>query len=274
MAKNKAKWAALLGVIAVAAVVFNFIKNMGNDEIVRVNVGGMGYTVEEGRVIDRTIRFSFYNEKDEALPVKAEIDMRIISDFDEIVYDKTIAVKEENFTPSSGEFGHELVLHFSEDDFAPGTTGSGKIRCVVRVGDKTIETGYAMHNDNWLPLKQAQVRLPALPAEVEHITADGTHQSTLKIEAVDCYTACVGGESAELMIKLTGQKTEGDDGRQADRIGYRLYDIDDNVLKEGDFYLKDIVKGDSFVSDYVYQENITPGGEYRLELSGFDATNR
>lgn len=275
MTKGGKKLALMLClVVAFVGAVFYFTDGMADKKIVRANIGGMGYTVEDGRVIDRTIRFSFYNEKDEAVAVHAEIGLYIINSLEEIVYDDTITVEPKNFTASSSETGQEFVLHLTDEDFVPGSSGSGKIRCVIKTGDKTIETGYSMHNDNWLPLKQAQVELPVLPMEVEHIYVDGTRQATLKIEEVDCYTVCVGGESAELMIKLKGQKLEGDDGRQADRIGYRLYDADDNVLKDGDFYLKDIVKGDAFVSDYAYQENVIPGGEYRLELFGFDTTNR
>lgn len=274
MAKNKVKWAVLAGAIAVAvAAVFYFTDGMTDKKIVRANIGGMGYTVEEGRVIDRTIRFSFYNEKDEAVAVHAEIDLYIINSLEEIVYDDIITVEPKEFTASSSETGREFVLHLTDEDFVPGSSGTGKVRCIIMAGDTTIETGAVMHSESFLPVKQAQVDIPSLPMETEHIYVDGTRQATLKIEEVDCYTKCEG-ESCQLMFRLKGQKLEGDDGGQADRIGYRLYDIDDNVLKEGDFYLKDIVKGDDFVSDYAYQENVVPGGEYRLELFGFDATNR
>ena len=272
MTKGKTKWIVLLGAVVIAATVLYFFGGMTDEKVVRANVGGMGYTVEEGRVIDRTIRFAFYNEKDEAVAVRAEIDLYIVNSLEEIVYDDVITVEPKDFTASSSEMRREFVLHLTDEDFVPGSSGTGKVRCTVKVGDATIETGAVIH-ESFLPVKQAQVYIPSLPMEVEHITVDGFRQSILKIEEVDCYTACEG-ENCQLMFRLKGRKPEGDDGRQADRIGYRLYDADDIVLKEGDFYLKDIVKGDSFVSDYVYQENVVPGGEYRLELYGFDGTNR
>lgn len=274
MTKGGKKLALMLCLVAVfAGAVFYFTNGMAEKKIVRANIGGSGYTEEDGRVIDRTIRFSFYNEKDEAVAVDAELDLQIINSLDEVVFDDTVVVKAEDFTPSPSEFGRVFVLHLADEDFIPGNSSVGKVKCVFRAGEFNREAEKTIHYDNFLPVKQARVDIPALPMETEHIYVDGTRQATLKIEEVDCYTKCEG-ESCQLMFRLKGQKLEGDDGGQADRIGYRLYDIDDNVLKEGDFYLKDIVKGDDFVSDYAYQENVVPGGEYRLELFGFDATNR
>lgn len=109
---------------------------------------------------------------------------------------------------------------------------------------------------------------PALPMEINYSIGDMLF-STCRVDSITSEPLYWNNGKASVLLKFSGEKLydmEGADYSGSCQIGWKLYDVEGQVVDSGSCYTSNVKEGESFKDDESYISTELIPGEYRLEL--------
>ena len=126
---------------------------------------------------------------------------------------------------------------------------------IIQTINVTVESGYSLS-------------LPSTPQNISNYSYNGKIMTTVKI--TDINVSIERGYSIDTFnVKISGVKTYGATNvAERCRIGYKVYDSNNNVVESGTWSSPNVVLGESFVMNHSihFNYNEDAPGNYRLEL--------
>lgn len=121
-------------------------------------------------------------------------------------------------------------------------------------------------------IADCSLSLPSLPKTINYYDYDDDIISSVSVTKITYTFGCTSDGYITLSVFFSGKKLYDHRGAgQSDecRIGWKLYDDDNNVLDTGTFYSPSVAEGEGFVNkeeDLIYSfDNVEPGS-FRLEI--------
>lgn len=234
---------------------------------------GWSFQYNEG-TNDYSLFFGLCDKNDKYISATADVDIKIINDNDEVVYEGTKSITEKNFGNYTNQITGDRYLadiRFDANEISKGTSSSGTVY-------------FTVHNDNafnfdesnceayfCLPTKDIEVTIDSLPIELQQKSYDGSIQSKLTITNVT-YDIDNSLITPSLHFIIFGEKTYGkSDGLNYDIISYKLYDSDGYMVDSGQIYVgTSLSSGDKFKDDSLAIYDVTPGETYTLQLLNYE----
>ncbi len=211
--------------------------------------------------------FSFKDSSETRIAAPAVVDIRIVNDNNETVYNKSVVVKTSDFgTWTSALYGERKLccIYINESDIESGTTNRGTLYFSIYNKDyfSFEESELSMNN---LPMKESIVSMPHCPQTLGYYSYSGTLYSSCKVTNVTYKI-----EDDDLYIYFTGEKTydcQGENNGDRFPISWRLIDSEGYIVDSGTYYSDSLKVGEKFKNGVSYSWNsITPGENYTLEI--------
>lgn len=263
------KVAISFGVMALMVSILNGCSLGGSVETMK----DWSFQYNEGTE-DYSLFFGLCDKSEKYVSASATVDIRIVNDNDELVYEGTKEVTENDFGSYSNQIAGERYLadvRIDMDEIAEGSSSSGIVYFTVNNPqhfsfDESNCTAYAC-----LPTKGIEVNVDSLPIELEQKDYDGTIESKVIITDVS-YEYDEGYGYPSITFTISGEKTYGNnDLLGADIINYKLYDSDGYLVDSGQVYLgTTLSEGDKFRDDSIMVFDVTPGERYTLQLLDYE----
>lgn len=215
--------------------------------------------------------FGLLNQDEKPISADVDVDIRIVNEADEEVYNGTKSVSEDDFSYYTSQAAGEQYLanvQIPAADIAPGISSSGKVFLtvyktdIVRFDEVSCDALYC------LPIKDVQLTCGILPIELKVKDYIGDTQSIIQIN--DVSYSFEKEYTPQLEITVSGEKTYGTALSGYDIIGYKLYDSDDYMVDSGILYLSELSTGDKFKDSSIIIYDITPGMTYTLKFTEYD----
>lgn len=223
---------------------------------------------------DYSLFFGLCDKDGNELSADAEVDIRIETDNNEVVYRDTKAITKDDFsTYTSQAAGTQFLanVRIPASDISPGSSSSGTVYFTVSDSstfafDETKCSAY-----HCLPIQDIQLELPALPLVIQNKSSFFGLQSTVSITDVS-YLMDKSMLSPSLHITIAGEKTYENSsfGSGSSIVCYKLLDHEGYVVASGNIYLDhNLSAGDKFKNDTTIYD-VTPGEHYTLQLSDYE----
>lgn len=231
---------------------------------------GWSFQFNEG-TNDYSLFFGLLSQNEESISADVDVDIRIVNEADEEVYNGTTSVSEKNFGYyTSKALGEEYLaeIRIPASNIAPGISSSGKVYLTVykdnsiRFDEVSCEALYC------LPIKDIQLSCDSLPVELNMKDYFGNTESTIQIN--DVTYNFDKDYLPQLEITISGEKTYGTNGAGYDIISYKLYDSDDYMVDSGNVYLSSLSAGDKFKDSSIMIYDITPGMTYIIKFMEYN----
>lgn len=216
--------------------------------------------------------FSLKDYNENYLKAPAVVDVRIVNDNGETVYDSMEFVGSDNYGTWSNKFGKSWLAASVEIPVAwitPGTTEYGTIYFAVHNEEYFNFDEFALSLSGDLPTvdltESCVLHLPEVPISI----SDENYRDFLITRVNDIsYRFEESYEDVDLHLYFTGERTDFEpDGYISKycQIGWKLYDKEGYVIKSGTTYTPALEPGDKFrnVEEHIW--NLAPG-EYWLEV--------
>lgn len=220
---------------------------------------------------DMKLLFALRNYAMQETSVPAVVEIRMVNNNNETVYESTKNIEVKDFGYWSNIFGDQTLLAsitIKKDDIKNGTIGSGT--AIFRVyNDVYFEfEDYEITILEGLPIIPIKMKLPSVPVSVSDIGWDGNKDSTCKISSVE-YTESFQ-YSNSITFYFSGEKTydaKGNGNNSYCIFNYKLTDGDGFVIDSGNVFTSEITVGEKFKEKVTcYSEDIKPGGSYTLTI--------
>ena len=218
---------------------------------------------------DYSLFFGLLSKKGSYLTANVDVEMRIVNDKDEQVYQATKSVNEDNFAYYSSKADPESKLlaeiRIPASDIKPGKAANGTVYFKIYQNDVLMFDEVncsALHN---LPVADIKLEVGPFPQEIVIKGYDGKVESKLEIDGVE-YSSIDTSILSALQITVSGKKTYGKTSMY-DMLSFKLYDSKGYMVDSGHIYLQDLEKGDKFKEESTMIHNVTPGETYKLVLS-------
>ncbi len=214
-----------------------------------------------------TLLFSFKDENETRISAPATLQIRIVNDNNETVYNAEHHVSEYDFGTWTSALHGDRLLGSVEIPLASINTGSsdsGKIYFTVKSGNTSFKESVLEINGD-LPVKGVSIALPQLPLLLEDYTYSGKVDQQVRITNIRYEI-----RDEDVYFYFTGEKLYDDEGQKHSEtceIGWKLYDSEGYVVASGTAYTVGLAMGEKFKDerDTAY-DCIRPGETYRLEL--------
>lgn len=220
---------------------------------------------------DYSVFFGLLNKNGENISVGVDVDIRIINEDGEEVYNATKLVSEADFSYYTSQAAGEQYLanvRIAASDVIPGTSASGRVFLTVYKDDIVSFEEVDCEALYCLPLKDVQLICDTLPLELKIKDYWGNTESIIEIN--DVAYNFEKEYLPQLEITISGQKTHGTSNSGYDVVGYKLYDSEGYMVDSGNIYLSGLSEGDKFRDDSIIFYDVTPGMTYVLELTEYN----
>lgn len=219
---------------------------------------------------DYSLFFGLLNSDDEYISADVDVDIRIVNDYDEVVYSATKSVTVDDFDDYESKVAgvqYLANLRIPASDIKDGKTDNGTVYFTVYKDDTVRFDEVYCSALYCLPVADIQVTVKELPVELNVKGFDGSIESTLTI--MDFSYIYEKEYMPQLKITFSGQKTYGNSSSY-DIISYKLYDGEGYLIDSGDVFLMSLDVGDKFKDDSIVVYDITPGEDYTLQFVEYD----
>jgi hypothetical protein len=255
--------------------------------LVIVGCGLVDVTKKVSYLGDRSIQFDdnkneiilFFSLKDKdekVLKSPATVDIRIINDENEQVYNATKKITESDFgTWTSALRGSQTLasIYIPISSIKKGKSDSGKIHFKVyhegsfEFDESTLSTSDLPYIS---PVDNFKLSLPEVPKKISYISSwDNKIQHTFNITNISYKVEeSYDLKSVELYIYFSGEKTYDVNGSNNSDYGYiswRIIDKEGFVIETGNHFTSDLKVGDKFKDAEEWIYDLAPG-EYILEI--------
>lgn len=221
---------------------------------------------------DYSLFFGLCNKSGEFISVDVDVDIRIVNDENELVYQGKKSVSEENFSYYTNKISGEQFLadvRISELEINQGKSLNGTVYITVSKENSVFFNEVKCEAFNCLPIKDVQLIADSLPYEINIKNFSGKIESKIQIENV----TYVFDKKISPMLTVTvyGVKTYSDKSEFSsafETFRYKLYDSEGYVVNEGMVMPSSLENGDKFKEDILIY-NIIPGESYEIKFSEY-----
>lgn len=222
---------------------------------------------------DYSLFFGLLNKNDENISANVDVDIRIVNEENEEVYNATKSVYKSDFgyytSPAAG-IQYLAELKIPAADITSGKSSNGTVYFTVyknytlRFNEVYCSALYC------LPVADVELIFDALPLNIDVKGFDKSVESTIQIN--DITYSFEKDYDPRIKIIVSGTKIyEKPDSRSFyDIISYKLYDSEGYVITSGYITLMHLEQGDNFRDDSIVIYDITPGNTYKLILRESD----
>lgn len=223
---------------------------------------------------DYSLFFALCDKNDKYVSAEADVDIKIINDNGEIVYEGTKSITKKDFGNYFNQVAGDRYLaniRIDANEISEGTSSSGTVYFTVHNDDVLSFDEVNCEAYLCLPIKDIQVTVDSLPVELQQKTYDGSIESKLIITNVT-YIVDDSLINPNLKFIIYGEKTyEKSEGLNYDIINYKLYDSDGYMVNSGHLYVgKTLSIGDKFKDDSLVIYDVTPGESYTLQFLNYE----
>ncbi len=217
---------------------------------------------------DYSLFFGLADKNDKPLSADVDVDIRIVNDADEEVYNGTKSVSPDNFnyytSPAAGE---QYLAHvrIPATEIRAGKSANGKVYFTVYKENSVKFDEVNCAALYCLPIEDVQVTFDPFPIDLRVKNFTGGTASVIQIQGAEFKFD--KDYSPRLTITVIGEKKSGGSNSGYDKISYKLYDSAGYLVDSGNIYLSSLSAGDKFKDDSVVIYDITPGEAYTFHLS-------
>ena len=217
---------------------------------------------------DYSLFFGLADKNDKPLATDVDVDIRIVNDADEEVYNGTKSVSPDNFnyytSPAAGE---QYLAHvrIPATEIRAGKSANGKVYFTVYKENSVKFDEVNCAALYCLPIEDVQVTFDPFPIDLRVKNFTGGTASVIQIQGAEFKFD--KDYSPRLTITVIGEKKSGGSNSGYDKISYKLYDSAGYLVDSGNIYLSSLSAGDKFKDDSVVIYDITPGEAYTFHLS-------
>lgn len=216
--------------------------------------------------------FSLQDGNHNKITANATVDIKIINDAGETVYDKSHKVGKEDFGSwTNSLYGTRLLcsIDILDSDITAGASKKGTIHFTVYNGNNFAfdESQLTISDLPYISITNScSISLPAMPAFVNYYSYSGRIQSSIKVEDIRYeFGEAYDGKSVNLIIYFTGEMISNSSTASSyGHIGYKL-SKDGYVVKSGTHLTTQLNTGDKFKDSDERFYNLEPG-VYTLEI--------
>lgn len=223
---------------------------------------------------DYSLFFGLCNSRNIYVSAPATVDIKIVNDNDEVVYEGTKEITKDDFGTYTNQIDGERYLadvRILRDEIAEGSSASGKVYFTVNNPNEFSFDEVNCEAFFCLPIKGVEVEVDELPLELEQKDVWGNIESKVIITDVS-YKFDSDYDLPTLSFVISGEKTyESSNSIGYDTISYKLYDSEGYLVDSGQVYLgTSLNKGDKFKDDSLVIYDITPGKGYTLQFMNYE----
>lgn len=233
---------------------------------------GWSFQYNEG-TDDYSLFFGLCDSNDNFRSADANVDIKIVNDNDEVVYEGTKSVTKNDFGNYTSQTAGDRYLadvRIEKDEIKEGSSSNGTIYFTVTSDyfsfDECSCDVYAC-----LPTAAVTVNVGEFPIELSQKGVWGSVESKFSITDVS-YQYDGGYGYPSLTFTISGEKTYGtNDSLNYDIISYKLYDSEEYLVDSGQAYLgTNLSVGDKFKDDSLVIYDVTAGENYTLQLLDYE----
>lgn len=269
--KPKEKGCAMMKKISLILVLILVVQLLGCAAAPGANVEtlkGWSFQYNEG-TNDYSVFFALLDQKDRYIAAEVDVDIRIVNDREETVYQEVHSVTKDDFSNYYSQAAGEQFLanvRIPAGDIKLGSASDGTVYLNIYIGDVLWFDEVNCEAWNCLPIKEVRVQAQGLPQEVEIKDYDGSTASRICIEEVTYVHEKEYG--SQVKITVSGTKTYGNGGSLAmDMVNYKLLDSEGYVVDSGTIFLDGLSEGDKFRDDSILFFDAIPGETYTIVFS-------
>ena len=187
---------------------------------------------------DYSLFFALCNESGQDISAEVDVNIRIVNSAEEVVFEDTKNVSEDDFGYYSSQNDGERYLanvKISSSEISKGQANDGTAFFTIYQEDNLIfdECSAMILMD--LPIKDFSITAETIPVEVSCISYDDSIDSTLKIENVFFETDTF--LTSTVLVTIEGFKTYEKNSMSFDVFNYKLYDSENFMIDSGAFFL-------------------------------------
>ena len=217
--------------------------------------------------------FGFKNRSGSEMYAPALVHIKIVNDVNETVYNKSTIVgfnDFENWTQYSAS--HYLAsVKILQSEITPGNSTQGKLYFTVK------NPGYFSFDEDILSIydlpkiklsDSCSLQLPAIPKTLHDYGYDKKIDSSYRITNISYKFEDAYDNEVRLYLYFDGEKYYDKDGHGQSstcQVGWKLYDMQGYVVKNGTFYSPALNMGEKFRNEEEYIYDLKPGN-YKLEI--------
>lgn len=216
---------------------------------------------------DYSLFFALCDSDGEYISASADVDIRIVNEYDEVVYEGTRSITKNDFGYYSNAFSEMYLanIRIPESEILEGSSSSGKIYFIVYKEDlfEFQEANCEIFYN--LPIKDVQMDMPSLPSEVTITSYNNSVESVIQIEDIS-YKVDSTYSSQNLNITISGVKTYGSSNSGYDMFTCKLYDGEGYVVDSRSVILSSVASGERFRDDSIVFYGVKPGETYTIQF--------
>ena len=219
---------------------------------------------------DYSLFFGLADKNDKPLSADVDVDIRIVNDADEEVYNGTKSVSSDNFNYyTSQAAGEQYLAHvrIPAAEIRAGKSANGKVYFTVYKENSVKFDEVNCAALYCLPIEDVQVTFDSFPIDLRVKDFMGGTASVIQIQGAEFKLD--KDYIPRLTITIIGEKKSGGSNSGYDMISYKLYDSAGYLVDSGNIYLSSLSAGDKFKDDSVVIYDITPGESYTFQLSEY-----
>ena len=219
------------------------------------------------------LQFALMDKDEKHISAPVTVDVKIVNDNDEVVYEKQRYVTSADFGTWTTTFGDRYVstIVIPPEDIIPGTSKSGAVYYTA------YQSGYISFPERKITTSElpkieltgmCSLDIPDLPVEIDYNSSSGKLYATTRVTEMSYEFTESSNNEVKLTMKFTGEKTydeKGEGHSSACHIGWKLYDSDDYVIDSGTCLTSSVEQGEKFKNSEEVVYNLKPDN-YRLKL--------
>ena len=222
---------------------------------------------------DYSLFFGLLDKNDEYISADVDVDLRIVNEEGEEVYNGTKSVYKDDFGYYTSQIAGEQYLaelRIPAEDIVSGKSTNGTVYLTVYKDDTVRFDEVSCSASYCLPVSDVEFIFDTLPLSIDVKGYDGSIESTIQIDNITY--SFEKDYIPQVNIIVSGAKIYGktNSSPSYDMISYKLYDSEEYLITTGFIYLTFLDQGDKFKDDSIVIFDITPGETYRLILCEYD----
>lgn len=217
---------------------------------------------------DYSVFFGLCDESGKFISANVEVNIKIVNDKDEEVFNSTKTVSKDDFSYYTSKLAGEQYLanvKISASEIMSGKSSNGTVYLTVYKENILAFDEVTCSALYCLPISDVQLSAKVLPVELAIKNYDGTTGSKIRIDDISFKFS--KEISPRLTITVMGAKTYGNGNNLADdTIDYKLYDSKGYLVDSGSVFLDALSKGDKFKDDSIVIYDVTPENLTKLNF--------
>lgn len=222
---------------------------------------------------DYSLFFGLLNKNDEYISADVDVDIRIVNEENEEVYNSTKSVYTDDFGYYTSQIAGEQYLaelRIPAEDIISGKSSNGTVYLTVYKNDTVCFDEVNCRAFYCLPILDVELIFDTVPFCIDVKGYDGSIESTIQIDNIMYSFEKDYIPQVEIIVSGTKIYSKSDLNPNYDMIRYKLYDSEEYMITSGFIYLAFLDQGDKFKDNSIVIYDITPGETYKLILCEYE----